>query len=455
MTVKSIFSKLSLIFMVGVFFIPFSWSAHAQADLQQAAPEIQAEAAFAFDYDTGAIFIDQNADELRPIASMTKMITAYEVLQAIEEGKLKWDDPVTASPHAAQISQLPGLSNVPLIEGKKYSVRELMEAQAIYSANAASIALAEHLAGTEADFVHMMRQQVESWGITDYQIINASGLNNALIPEKYWYAESTVEDENYMSARDMAKVAYHLLTDYPVYLDLASISEKVFRPGDEEETPMVNYNWLLEGLPFERPGVSGIKTGTTEAAGACLAFSAHEDDRRLIGLVMGAGDGIENKSQRFEASNQVLDYGFNGLEKKDVHLSDILASNQLPIRYGQQDYIQLYSDEHYVLSVMAENPQFNYEIEWDPTYRNEQGDFLAPIQKWQVIGRLTLTPGFDSFYQSAEEEQSFSYDIKAAESVGELDKVDRWMQDAQRFFEALSQQIQAWGQSLGQRLGLE
>ena len=135
---------------------------------------INASAAILIDFETGKVLYDKNADTLLPVASMTKMMTEYLLLEAIHEGKLAWDDEYEVSEVVYHISQqYPALSNVPLRRDGVYSVRELYEAMAIYSANGATIALAEMVAGSETNFVRMMNEKAGELGLEDYEFINS------------------------------------------------------------------------------------------------------------------------------------------------------------------------------------------------------------------------------------------------------------------------------------------
>ncbi|WP_232219658.1 serine hydrolase [Carnobacterium pleistocenium] len=142
-------------------------------------PEIEGAAAFIIEPTTGKVLLNQNGDEKLGIASMTKMVTEYLLLETIKNGDLAWDDQVEISEYAHNISQNYELSNVPLRVDETYSVEELYQAMAIYSANGATIALAEHIAGDEKSFVDMMHEKVESWGVTNYELYNTTGLSNA------------------------------------------------------------------------------------------------------------------------------------------------------------------------------------------------------------------------------------------------------------------------------------
>lgn len=392
--VKRLFLIILLLNMVGY---PLQVTAQEQEDEPTESAlspiDIEAEAAFAVDFDSQQVLLDQNADEVRPIASLTKMISAYLIYEAVAAGELSFDEPVVASARASEVSQGLNLSNVPLVEGETYRLGELMEALAIYSANSATIALAEHYAGSEEDFVGLMRDLLDSWGIEDYQIINSSGLNNDLLNPDFWYPGTDSDDENMMSTRDIAKVSQHLVTDFPEYLEISSIDEKYFRPNQEEETLMVNYNWLVPGLEYEYPGVTGLKTGTTAGSGASISITADKDGRRILGLVMGAGDGIVNKSQRFEESHRLLDYAFDHFENASVQLENFPDQTMVDIVDGQEEDLSLTSDEEVLVTLVEGQDLSSLETEmvFKEGFLDDEGQLTAPIEKGQELGYLVIT----------------------------------------------------------------
>lgn len=386
--------KLTFIILFMMSFLTPQKVVYAQDSQTVAPPDIKAEAAFSIDYDSRQVLVNKDGDSLRPIASMSKMIGAYILLEAIQNGELSWEEKVVASKQAAEISENRDLSNVPLIEGSTYTVRELFDALAIYSANSATIALAEHYAGSEVKFIALMQDQLGSWGISDYYVISSTGLNNALVPEEYWYPGTDEEDENMLSARDTAKVAYHLVSEFPSYLDLAKIPEMVFRPDQEEEVLMRNYNGMLPGLDYERPGVTGLKTGTTKGSGASIALTAQEGGRRIIGIIMNAGDGIENKSQRYEASNQLLDYSFNQFVQRPVSLKDFGMSTQLALKHGQNPSVGLKLSEAPIMTLPIEAGLSSWlsEPNYHPDLRWSKNNLRAPAVEGMEYATYQLQP---------------------------------------------------------------
>ncbi|HSO58838.1 MAG TPA: serine hydrolase, partial [Paenisporosarcina sp.] len=176
------------------------------------------DGAILIDADTGKILYEKNADTALGIASMTKMMTEYLLFEAIEKGQVTWDQQYLVTDHTYKISQDRRLSNVPLRQDGSYSIQELYEAMAIYSANAATIAIAETIAGTESEFVNMMNKKAKELGLVDYKFVNSTGLNNADLQGMHPQG-TEAKDENVMPAKSVAKLAFHLMKDYPQVLE--------------------------------------------------------------------------------------------------------------------------------------------------------------------------------------------------------------------------------------------
>lgn len=356
-------------------------------------PEIDAEAAMSIDFESGKILLNQNGDEQLGIASMTKMLVEYILFEAIEEGTISWDQEITVSDYAYGVSQNYFLSNVPLRKEESYTVREMYEALAIYSANGATIALVEAMAGSEPAFVDLMKEKVEAWGIKDFELLNTTGLNNSYL-NGHVYPGSSDSDENSMTARGIATVATKLLQDYPEVLETSNVSEKVFREGTGDAIAMKNWNWMLPGLIYERENVDGLKTGTTEYAGASITATAKEGDRRVLTVVMGAGDGQVNKAQRFQESEKLLDYGFSSWDTFDV-LKDgeLVKSIEAPeVSKGKEKTLQISagSSSELLAPKKTEADRFFIEFKPDETLLDENGSFVAPIEKGTDVGEFLV-----------------------------------------------------------------
>lgn len=374
---------------------------------EAAAPEIDAEAYLTLDFETGQILQGADVDTPRGIASMTKMIVEYIVFEEIEAGNLNWDTEITISDYAYKISQNYSLSNVALRNGGTYSLEELYEAMAIYSANGATIAIAEHIEGTEPDFVNRMRETVESFGISDATLFNSTGLNNSDL-QGVIYPGSSETDENIMSARSIAKIANRIITDYPEILETASIPKKTFRPDTIDAVDMTNWNWMLEGLLREREGVDGLKTGTTEFAGSTFTGTAINNDRRLITVVMDSGD---DNVTRFIETDKLMDYGFDNFKTENVtdQWKDVYEYEPLTVVNGREQSVNFETSESLDMLLALEHSveeNVTYTIEWNKDIVGEEG-VEAPFDAGMELGRLVVNyDGNENGYLEGEGQNS-------------------------------------------------
>lgn len=263
--------------------------------------DVAAKHAIAVEASTGKVLYEKDATTPDGIASMTKILTVYLTYKEIDKGNLSWDTKVPISDYAYDLTANSDASNVPM-EAREYTVEQLVNAAMVASANSAAIALAEQIGGTESKFVDMMQAQLQEWGINDAKLFNASGLNNSYLGDNI-YPGSSSTDENTLSARDVAIIAQHLITEYP---DVLKISNQA--TADFDGSTMNTYNYMLKGMPYERDGIDGLKTGTTELAGASFVATSTENGMRIISVVMNADGWQENEFARFEATNALLDY---------------------------------------------------------------------------------------------------------------------------------------------------
>ncbi|WP_025728362.1 D-alanyl-D-alanine carboxypeptidase family protein [Atopobacter phocae] len=402
------------------------------AEVVTVAPIIKAKAALVADETSGQVLLSQNGDERLPIASMTKIITAYLVLDAIHEGTIQWDDVVPISPYAHRLSQNYNLSNVPLSEVESYTVRQLMETVMVYSSNSSAVALAEYLAGTEADFVKKMGALLENWGITDYQLFNASGLTNSLLGE---YKVTSLPDdaENEMRARDLALVGKHIIDDYPEILELASLDNVQFRADSITTLTMTSFNHMLPQHEFYYEGVDGLKTGTTEGAGAAFIGTVKRGDTRLISVVIGA----KESGLRFSETARLYDYIFEAYEPMRVMKKDALIDNKtFKIVKGRQSEVKLaYGDAVKLLLPKGMTHLENMDVRVKPanTLEMEEDKIVAPIKKGQIIGKAQIRYDNELGYLS-EDNGGTTVEIKAAEEVKEANIIARYLHDLWRKF---------------------
>lgn len=278
--------------------------------------DVAAKHAIAVEATTGKVLYEKDATTPAGIASMTKILTVYLTYKEIDKGNLSWDTKVQISDYAYDLTANSDASNVPM-EAREYTVEQLVNAAMVASANSAAIALAEQIGGSESNFVDMMKAQLNEWGITDAKLVNASGLNNSYLGDNI-YPGSSSTDENMLSARDIAIIARHLITEYPDVLKISSQTT-----ADFDGSTMNTYNYMLKDMPYERDGVDGLKTGTTELAGASFVATSTENGMRIISVVMNADGWEENDFARFEATNELLDY-----VKSNYEITTIIEAGQ-------------------------------------------------------------------------------------------------------------------------------
>ncbi|AZP04359.1 serine hydrolase [Jeotgalibaca ciconiae] len=352
---------------------------------------VDAKAAFVIDNETNKILLEQNGDESLGIASMTKMLSVYVILEAIEAGEISWDTTVPISDYALNISQDYELSNVPLRLDFTYTVRDLYEAMLIYSANGASIAMAELVAGSESAFVDMMKAKLDEWGVTDYSIYNSTGLPN-YYAEQYGqlYPEAPADTENHMTARGVATLADHLLDDYPEVLETTSIVEKTFMEGSDDEINMLTYNHMLPEMIHYRPNVDGLKTGTTDDSGASFTGTAVENEMRIITVVIGAAD----NTTRFSETSRLMDYAFDNFDKVQIVETGTPVETEEPIEVakGKEEEVGLvYNSDLTVVTPKTEDRKIETELTLNQDLLNEDGVVEAPIEEGTVVGKVAIS----------------------------------------------------------------
>ena len=272
--------------------------------------DVPCAAAVLIDEDSGTVLYEKNADERRPVASITKVMTLLLTFEALQAGKISLTDIVPVSEHAYHM----GGSQIWLEPGEQLTLQEMLKAICISSANDAAVAVAEFVAGSEPAFVDTMNARAAALGMTATHFANACGLD---------------EEGHLSSARDVAVMSREMLLHHPEVREYCTVWMDTLRGG---KTQLVNTNKLLKSYP----GITGLKTGTTGKAGVCISASAERDGLRLIAVVLGASSGKE----RFEAAKSLLDYGFAHYDSAEVALPDD-APETLRVQRGTAETVPL------------------------------------------------------------------------------------------------------------------
>lgn len=336
-------------------------------------PEINAEGAILMEASTGEIIYSKDENKKLPPASITKIMTMLLIIEAIESKKISFYDKVTTSEHAASM----GGSQIWLEVGETMTVHDLLKAVAVGSANDASVALGEHIAGSEEGFVSMMNDRAKELGMENTNFVNACGLD---------------DDNLYTTAKDVAIMSRELIS-HDVIKQYTTIWMDTVR---NETVQLVNTNKLVR---FYR-GATGLKTGTTNGAGCCVSATAKRDGMELIAVIMGA----ESSNERFSNAKKLLDYGFANLcvYKTSEKVKYIKKMN---VVNGQKKKIKLNYDNIQNELIKTENKS-NIKIETDLPETIE-----APVKKNQKVGTVKVLMN-DKVIKK--------YNITAAEEVKEI-----------------------------------
>jgi D-alanyl-D-alanine carboxypeptidase (penicillin-binding protein 5/6) len=249
-------------------------------------PQFAARSFIVIDHESGRVLAALEPDTRQEPASLTKLMTAYAVFKALKEGRIKLTDNVTISEHAWQQEG----SRMFVEVGKQVAVEKLIQGMIVQSGNDATVALAEHVAGTEPTFVQMMNAYAKQLGMTGSHFMNAAGMP---------------DPQHYMTARDAVILASAVIREFPDYYKWYSQREFTWNGITQQ-----NRNGLL----WRDPTVDGVKTGHTETAGYCLIASAKRNGMRLVSAVMGT----DSMKAREDANAALLNYGFNFYESRRI-----------------------------------------------------------------------------------------------------------------------------------------
>lgn len=325
-----------------------------QAETVPPPPQIPVRGYVLMDYQSGNLLANVKGDERMEPASITKLMTGYVIYKALKSGKIRPDDKVTISEKAWKT---PG-SKMFVKVGTQVSVDDLLMGMVVQSGNDATVALAEHVAGSEETFAKLMNQEAAHIGLQNSHFTNAPGLP---------------DPNHYMSARDIAVLTRTLIRDFPEHYGRYSMRSFKYNNIDQP-----NRNRLL----FTDSSVDGVKTGHTESAGYCLVSSAKRDDTRLIGVVLGA----TKEKDRFSASQALLNYGFSFFESRKVHDANTPivttrlwkgTDSELPLGVTFPLYVTVPKGQASQIS----------------TVTTVQQKILAPAQKDQAFGEIVVKLG--------------------------------------------------------------
>lgn len=334
--------------------------------------DIKAKSAILMEVNTGKILYEMNADEKLPPASITKIMSLLLVMEAISSGKLSVEDVITASEHACSM----GGSQIWLEPGETMTVDDLLKAAVIASANDATVALGEQIAGSEEGFVAMMNARAKELGMNNTNFINATGLD----------AEGHLSTAHDVAIMSKELIKHDLIKKYStVWMDS-------LRDGESE---LVNTNKLVRFYE----GTTGLKTGTTSGAGYCLSATAERNGLELVAVVM-SGD---TSNDRFNGAKKMLDYGFANYEYASI--APQLDKNEIKIQKGVEKTVKIKAPNNFgALLKKSEAAAITQKL-------NLKENVTAPIKKDQSVGTV-------DFYLN--DEMIGQVDVVAVDSVNKM-----------------------------------
>jgi serine-type D-Ala-D-Ala carboxypeptidase (penicillin-binding protein 5/6) len=320
---------------------------------------LKAKGSVLMDFSSGKVLMESNSHEKLPLASVTKVMSMLLVMEAVDSGKMALDTKVTISNHSYSM----GGSQVWLEPGEVFTVDELLKAVAIHSANDATVALSEAVAGSEDLFVSMMNEKAKELGMNDTVFVDCSGLT---------------DEGHYSSAYDVALMSRELMLKHPKILEYTSTWHATFRDNTPGKKPVSldNTNKLIH---FYK-GMVGLKTGFTSKSGYCLSASAIKDNQQLISVVLGEPD----SNTRFAETRKLLDYGFANFETTQVN-SKGEEVQAVQVKKGLQTSVNaIYKDDVKLLLKKGEKGKIERQVTIEPNIE-------APVKAGQKIGEVTYT----------------------------------------------------------------
>ncbi|WP_245947261.1 D-alanyl-D-alanine carboxypeptidase family protein [Bacillus taeanensis] len=316
----------------------------------------EADSAILIERDTGNILFEKNSNKELPPASMTKIMTMLLIMEAIEDGDISLKDKVRTSEYAASM----GGSQIFLEPGETMTVDEMLRGIAIASANDASVAMAEFIAGSEEAFVVNMNKKIEELGLKNTHFSNPTGLP---------------AENHYSTSHDMAQMAKELLK-YPLITKYTGEYEDYLRENTDKKFWLVNTNKLVKFYS----GVDGLKTGYTKEAKYCLTATAKKEDMRVIAVVMGA----PTAKSRNQQVTSMFDYAFSQYKTHRLYERNQII-NTVDVNKGDKRKVTVVTAES--VSILTKKGESEKEV----TTKMKLSESLeAPIQKGQEVGKLVL-----------------------------------------------------------------
>ena len=363
---KKIFLTFSTLI---IFFSHFSYGVALADDL-----DLPVQSAIAVEADTGKILYEKDSDKVRDIGGLSTLLTTYLIFEAIHDKKLSLKDPIKVSEKALALHAIEGAGSIPMV-ADSYTVEDLLTALLVGNSSTAALALAEKVGGSEEQFVKKMKQKLADWGIQSPHLINATGLNTYTINGN----SEGKDDENQLSAYDIAVIAKHLLEDFPEVTKYTSKPTALFSNMQIE-----NPNLMLEGMPNYRTGVDGLRVSNSSKGGISFASSTTQNGIHMITVVLGVDAVDGDPYARFVATSSLMNYVVRTyISSIIIKEGDSYQNSKVTVQDGKSKTATAVAKKGFYI-VEKQSNQIEPKIKFDSI----QTQFKAPLSSGTTVGKL-------------------------------------------------------------------
>lgn len=363
---KKIFLTFSTLI---IFFSHFSYGVALADDL-----DLPVQSAIAVEADTGKILYEKDSDKVRDIGGLSTLLTTYLIFEAIHDKKLSLKDPIKVSEKALALNAIEGAGSIPMV-ADSYTVEDLLTALLVGNSSTAALALAEKVGGSEEQFVKKMKKKLADWGIQSPHLINATGLNTYTINGN----SEGKDDENQLSAYDIAVIAKHLLEDFPEVTKYTSKPTALFSNMQIE-----NSNLMLEGMPNYRTGVDGLRVSNSSKGGISFASSTTQNGIHMITVVLGVDAVDGDPYARFVATSSLMNYVVRTyISSIIIKEGDPYQNSKVTVQDGKSKTATAVAKKDFYIVEKQSN-----QIEPKIKFNSNQTQFKAPLSSGTTVGKL-------------------------------------------------------------------
>lgn len=363
---KKIFLTFSTLI---IFFSHFSYGVALADDL-----DLPVQSAIAVEADTGKILYEKDSDKVRDIGGLSTLLTTYLIFEAIHDKKLSLKDPIKVSEKALALNAIEGAGSIPMV-ANSYTVEDLLTALLVGNSSTAALALAEKVGGSEEQFVKKMKQKLADWGIQSPHLINATGLNTYTINGN----SEGKDDENQLSAYDIAVIAKHLLEDFPEVTKYTAKPTALFSNMQIE-----NPNLMLEGMPNYRTGVDGLRVSNSSKGGISFAASTTQNGIHMITVVLGVDAVDGDPYARFVATSSLMNYVVRTyVSSIIIKEGDPYQNSKVTVQDGKSKTATAVAKKDFYIVEKQSN-----QIEPKIKFNSNQTQFKAPLSSGTTVGKL-------------------------------------------------------------------